>query len=331
MKNQPLEMQTTEHKPSGDSSLYVRWNPERSAYGIELSLEVATRLAQEVRAAEELGIEIGGLFFGTHPNPLFPTIRIDEFRLIPRRPEDGPVFMLDPKAYERVIATKSEAQNAGRAPVGFFRTNTRQGTLRPSLADKLLVGGEFKDNVNVILLIQASRPHTAAFFVASPTDWPEEPSVREFLFDEAGFNALPEMEPEIGPEPELPQPAPRRALTSWYVIAVLFLVLAAAAVKLWFTPSARVAFTSSAGIELAVSGDQILRISWNHSSPDIGRANSAKLIIVDGANRREVPIGPDELRLGTVEYQRTGASVEATLVLEMPDTTSISQSVAWHS
>ena len=323
-------MQTTEHRPYGDSSLYVRWNPERSPYAIELNLEVATRLAQQVSESEELGIEIGGFLFGIHPSAGFPTLRIDEFRLIPRRAEDGPVFMLDPKAYDRVMASQVEAHMMGRSPVGFFRTNTRPGPLRPSLADKLLLGGEFKENVNVVLLIQASAPYTAAFFLASHRDWPDEPSVREFFFDEAGFNALPEVQAEPEPAPQMARQPRRRSLQTWHLVTALCLIFAVFGIKLWLAPPARGAFTPSTGIQLAVSGDRILRVSWNHSSSDIGRANSARLLIVDAAEHREIPIGPDELRLGTVEYQRSGPKVQVTLVLEMPDATSVSQSVAWH-
>jgi hypothetical protein len=78
-----------------------------------------------------------------------------------------------------------------------------------------------------------------------------------------------------------------------------------------------------------VNGGPILTITWNHSSSDLAKAVAAKLVIEDGKGSREVPIGGDELRLGTIEYRHVSDEVKITFVVNMPGSITISQSVDW--
>ncbi len=48
--------------------------------------------------------------------------------------EDGAVYMLDPDQHERFAQVRWTAKAAGQAAVGFFRSHSRPGPLKPSLS-----------------------------------------------------------------------------------------------------------------------------------------------------------------------------------------------------
>ncbi len=333
MEDQPLKMQTpSEHGLAPDSSpLYVRWNPERSPYAIELKLDIASSLARHVRDAERINVEIGGILVGTFPPAGVPTLRIEGFELFQRDSDENQIFMLGPQEHERLAAAQARARRAGRSVLGFFRSHMRPGPLRPSLADRTLFGTEFKEGVQAILMIQGTPPQFAAFFIGARGQLSEEPAVREFRFNESDFGALPEVEPSWPTGEDNAEPAPVRG--GWYIlIAVLLIAVVAAGLYIWSVWTGTRLFPSRSGeIALAVTGGRTLHITWNHSAPDVTKAESAKLVIIDGDTHREVQVGLDELRLGTVDYERTSDRVQVTLMLAMPGATSLSQSVAWHS
>ena len=325
-----MKMQTqSERRLVNDAPLYIRWLAERPAVAIELKLDLVDRIGKLINAAEGLGMEIGGILLGTPPNAINATLRIEDFDMISRRPEDGAAFMLDPREHDRFLTTRSEPRTKGRAVVGLFRTHLRSGPLRPSLADRTLLAGEFSDQLHLILLIQSAQPRTSAIFIGSRTTLAEEPSVPEFHFDAAEFSGLPEV--ESAPLVSSGEPAPK-ARGNWLrIMAVVLCASLVAGLCLLFAPADFLpSFDSSPGLDLTVSGDRIVKIAWNRSSAAIGRAVAAKLIIADGRMQREVPVGSDELRLGVVNYQRSTSRVNVTFVLEMPGATSLVQSQTWH-
>ncbi len=125
--------------------------------------------------------------------------------------------------------------------------------------------------------------------------------------------------------------APRR--NRWFAgLGVFVLALLAAGFYFWFAPVALLQYlNASPGLDLTVTGDRTVKIAWNHSASPIGKAISAKLVIVDGPTDREIPIGVDELRLGVIEYQTGHPDGKVSLVLEMPGATSLTQSATWHA
>lgn len=306
--------------------LYVRWNAERLPFAVEIRLDVIGALARDIRASETSGIEIGGILLGSHPTVSNPTFRVEGYQLTPRRAEDGPIFMVDPREHDRFATARWEDRSGeGRATVGFFRSHRRPGPLRPSLADRALLTGEFAGQVYAALLVDASEPLTAAFFVASLGVLPENPSLPEFRLDERAFSSLPELPGSDfgGLESALPLP---RAFPIWRyaagALAALLIILAAA--YYWTLQS-----DLGKGIELTVSGDRVLNINWNHALPEMRKASSAKLLVNDGASHREVTLSPEELASGTVAYRRLTGEVQVTLILQMPGAVSVIQSSDW--
>ena len=188
----------SEQRIEEEAPSYIRWGPELSGYAIELRLDLVTIIAHELAQAERLDTEIGGVLIGKLLKGSTATLRIDEVQMIPRRPEDGAIFMLGPDYRKRFPEVRAAAKARHRAAVGFFRSHCRSGPLRPALADRTMLAEEFKDEAYVFLLIEAHKPHRAAFFLAENGELPKEPSVREFRFDEAEFRALPEVDAEEG-------------------------------------------------------------------------------------------------------------------------------------
>ncbi|MGA8029086.1 MAG: hypothetical protein WB992_18255, partial [Bryobacteraceae bacterium] len=127
------------NEATSEAPYYVRWNPDRSPYAIELKLDLVSKIAGELAQAEKLGIEVGGVLIGTFPKAQLPTLRVEDLEIIPRRPEDGPVYMLDPSQHERFAEARWRAKANGKVPIGFWRSHIRPGPLRPSLADRSLL------------------------------------------------------------------------------------------------------------------------------------------------------------------------------------------------
>jgi len=314
--------------------LYVRWNPDRSPHAVELRLDLVAQLSAALTHAEGLGIEIGGMLLGTAPGADSPTLRIDDVAMIGRRFEDGAIYMLEPGQHQRFAEIRENAKSQGRVPVGFFRSHLRPGPLQPSVADKALMAEQFGQNLYAFLLIQSRDPRTACFFISSQGQLPDQPSVRKFFFDAAEFKFLPEVAGE-DVEPNHDELLQIQGTTDlkyrWLVVAsiaaiAILLILGAFAGGL-----SRLFRPASNKLDLAVTtnGGNVLQISWDHSAPFVTHARGALLTIADGQSRREIHLGPDELRLGEVDYQHQANKVNISVVLESPEAKLPPQTFDW--
>lgn len=321
----------SEQRIEEEAPSYIRWGLENSAYAIELRLELVSTISHELAHAERLEIEIGGVLIGKVLKGPSPTLRIDDIEMIPRRPEDGAIYMLGPDYQKRFPEVRAAAKAQHKAAVGFFRSHCRSGPLRPSLADRTMLTAEFKDGAYGFLLIEGRELNKAAFFIAERGELPTEPSVREFRFNEAEFKALPEVEADDSPI------APRKpgalAVRSWYawVAAAAGLVIAIAlwlgagrpAISNWLAPASK-----QLDLKLAAQQD-VLKISWNHDTNRIGPSSIATLTIIDGASRREIKLGADELKLGSVDYDSSGRPVQVTITINNSDSSPVTQTASW--
>ena len=76
--------------------------------------------------------------------------------------------------------------------------------------------------------------------------------------------------------------------------------------------------TSALDLEVRNVGDQLL-LEWNPRAPAVANAVAASLAIVDGDTQRRVQLTPEELRSGSLTYQRQGGDVQFRLRLEFPE------------
>jgi hypothetical protein len=316
--------------------LYVRWNPDRSPHAIELRLDLVAQIGGELAQAERLGIEIGGLLLGTLPGGESPTLRIDEVAIIGRRFEDGAIYMLEPGQQQRFAEIRDVARARGRVAVGFFRSHLRPGPLQPSLADKTLMSEQLGLSLFVFLLIQSRSPRTAAFFLASNGQLPEQPSVRKFFFDDTEFKYLPEVAGEdvesrgadlVHIQSVSDQRYRWLAVASIAALALLLILGAfAGGISRFFRP-----LSNKLDLSVTLIAGNVLRITWDHNAPFITHAKGAVLTIVDGRSSREVHLGPDELKLGEVDYEHQARKVNISITVDSPDANVPPQTFDWIS
>jgi len=321
-------------KPSQERAtapLYVRWNPERSSYAVELRLELVSRLNSLLVQADRLGIEIGGMLLGSLPDPEIPTLRIDDVAIISRRFEDGAIYMLDPGQQHRLDEIGAAARAQNRDCVGFFRSHMRPGALQPALADRTLLTEQFPQGVYALLLVQSREPRTAAFFLASNGQLPDQPSARKFYFDDSEFKYLPEVEGEdldVNGRFSLKESSHSRYR---WLGSIGLVLLAAFIVWVVFSGAIRRALRPDSNkLDLAVTSmGNVMKISWDHSAPILSQARGARISISDGASHRDVNLGQDELLLGEVDYHRVSRNVQVTLTLDLPDSKLPPQTFRW--
>jgi hypothetical protein len=193
---------------------------------------------------------------------------------------------------------------------------------------------QFGRNLFVFLLIQSREPRTAAFFLAANGQLPEQPSVRKFFFDDSEFKFLPEVAGEdidlptsdfVETQGAIDQRYRWLAVASIAAMAILLILGAfAGGLSRLFRPS-----SNKLDLAVTTTGTNVLQISWDHSAPFITRAKGAVLTIVDGQSRREIHLGPDELKLGEVDYEHQANRVNISVVLESPDANLPPQTFDW--
>ncbi len=328
----------SEQQAREEAPLYVRWNPDRSLYAIELRLDLVPKMSEELARAEELGIEVGGVLIGSFPNASTPTLRIEDAEIVPRGAEEGAIYVPDPVLQRDQFADiRWRAKARERDAVGFFRSHLRPGVMRPSLADRSLLSAEFRDSLHAVLLMDGRAPHTAALFLTTANgQLPGEPSVRSFRFNESEFRALPEVQPGSGPAKARETPAPgagQGSARNYATVAALVAIAVVACILMWsFAGQAALArlLDSSHPLKLAITDqDHLLRISWDHGARELDSASGATMVIADGASRREIELGLDELRLGAIEYERSTEQVQVTMVVNTPGSASPNETVDW--
>lgn len=316
-----------------ESPFYVRWSPEHSRFAIELKLDLVSKISAELDRMEKLDVETGGVLIGSVLSGRLPTLRIDAIETIPRGADSGAIYLLGPEQLQRLAELRRTARAQHKTVLGFFRSHCRPGPLKPSLADRTMLSEEFKTTAYALLLVEAGAPRTAAFFVAEHGELPAEASVREFRFQEADFKALPEVEGEAATATAETSGAAPPFPKNWYAWAAgagMLLVLSA----FWLTTGSGAKpdwlATGSQQVDLKLTRtDHLLKISWNHDLRRLGSASSGTVMIVDGASRREVRLGADELKMGSLAYDGADRQVEVTMTVNTPQSAPLKESAKW--
>ena len=139
------------------------WTYPGAPICINLSRSLVARLQSDVdtrtRAEGDSGRELGGLLFG-HPRGNESIVDIDDYVWLPSAPGQNGSYNLNTAEIERL---REERKGSSSMIVGYFRTDFG-ATLELRDAEIDLIGREFSDPTNVVLLICSSRPHTGGFF-----------------------------------------------------------------------------------------------------------------------------------------------------------------------
>lgn len=285
----------------------------------------------ELARGAQQGIEIGGAMLGRVLRGAKPTLRVEAIEIIRRRPEDGAVFLLNPDQIKLFQEICQAAKLGSRSAVGLFRSHLRTESLRPSVADRSLLAEQFGLDPYALLLVQARAPYSASFFISRGNELPSEAAVTEFLLDEAALKSLPEVpadEPKAATRPIKERVSPNRSLWLLGTLAIFF-----AAVFIWLIahePLTASVHKSSSQINLAAIADGgLVHIEWNHSAPEISAARGATVVVLDGSRRVQIPLGPDDLRFGSVEYGPRSTTVDISMTLDVSGNAIAAQPVQW--
>lgn len=352
---------------------YIHWHNERSPYAVELKTELIGQIIEELTAADELGVETGGVLVGTFPRASELTVRIERVIPIERRADDGAEFVLSAAQRERFRAAVREANTRETSAVGFFRSQ-RGAPLTLSDEDRRLSSEEFKNSIHVVLLVGTELPRSASIYFAAGMQSPPEIVVPEFEFSLDALRSAASVHPSaLAASPAVVTPPLAQgtmsasvALTSvneeaaprtsgfpmeqppmwresggerWGLFAVLAIALMLGAFATGFLvrpllPGSKLESelpSSHADLNFGVESgpDKVLQILWNHRAAVIYKANYGVLGIADGSQSRQIRLSRDELTTGSVSYERMSEKVAITLMLSMPDGTTVSQSCSW--
>ena len=77
----------------------------------------------------------------------------------------------------------------------------------------------------------------------------------------------------------------------------------------------------------AAETGSMTHLEWNHDMVQLRKADSALLTIQDGPDKHEMSLSPAELKAGSVAYRRHSSTVVFTMILNLPDSMSLVQSV----
>jgi hypothetical protein len=331
------------------SRSYFRWQHERSPYVIEVSLQMAARLLPEIRAAQRAGKETGGLLIGSFPKAKVLTLRIDDYLVIARPDAETSRYHLSVEE-RAILSTARHRLIDQQTPVlGFFRSDRSKQRLALSAEDRSLLNLEFRRAIHVALLISATEPHRAAFFVPDLNGTMQAgPPLSEFVFDPEELAPLAVPVPEsaavsnskVADETDAALDATvsrsrdsaQRSIRwkgSWFLGLAAGAIVACLFLTVWASTTRRL-LAKGRSLGLVVdTHSRILELRWNQHQPDLLRASSATLTITDGAIRRQWTLSPREMRLGSVAYQRRGARVNFMLSLHLPDSMELVQSAVW--
>ncbi len=158
------------------SPVYYRWSDERSPLLVELKIDLVPRILADLQAAEQLGLEGGGVLIGSFPQTIGPPVlRIEDFETVARRGGDGLPYILLAEQRQRFTAVRKRVATRELSAVGFFRSHLRSGPFDLALSDRDLMSAEFKNAIHVALLIGSDyssttvsegRHHLATYFVS---------------------------------------------------------------------------------------------------------------------------------------------------------------------
>ncbi len=192
------------------------WEPPGKTFAVRLSFDVVDRMLQDVMrgfgAVPKRGAEVGGVLLGRVSKGEKTIVIIDDFETVPIEYKRSPSFLLsdeDGKAFDGVVQRTRSGADPLLRPVGYFRSNTREGVgLGPE--DVALMAQHFPEPDSIALIIRpfASRVSQAGFYFKENDRFPAGLPVLEFPFRRR------ELDPDSPPPARATRPADRHPLAS---------------------------------------------------------------------------------------------------------------------
>ena len=328
------------------------WNADAYPWVVSYTvdaMEGMRRAAMEgLQRIPRRGLEVGGVMFG---NVKGAEVRITQWRAMECEHAKGPGFELSPNDEEGLRRLLEEAATdpelSELVPVGWFRTRTRGGVCL-SVSDPRLHDEFFPEPWQVILVLRPHmyEPAQAGFFLREEDgSIKTDSSYKEFLLENKrrrlplGFDPSRPYEREGAPREvpplavqvppgvarqaeaavtEPPDGKPGRA-SRWRKIGSVVAAIAAVAVT-FYLAIPELERSGDGALDLQVRDvEGRLLLEWNRRAPAVRNASAASLLIADGAEQRQVGLTLEELRGGSLTYQRRGGDVQFRLRLDLPE------------
>jgi len=293
------------------------WSVPGHSCAVEYSRPVLNEILIQVVNAYDTylagGYEVGGVLFGHYDAGVVRILAFRQLQIVPPRPS----FMLsksDGQHLDELIRlVNSDEELKGMTAVGWYHSHTRSDVFL-SEADLEIYDTYFPEPWHIAMVLHPSdlEPVRIGFFFREADGFIRtDQSYQEIAVDapprvatlrkqppwEITFDGkvkeppIPEVDPEeyaLPPEPD--RPAWWRRAGSWVMLLLMLGAVAAGAMSIaWLRePDAPL------GLKLDPSQGE-LNIIWNVKSPSIQKAEEAILFIVDGAQRKDVPLSKPQL------------------------------------
>jgi hypothetical protein len=188
---------------------------------VAIKIELVPRILADLQAAEEIGLEGGGVLVGCFPRSIGPPLlRIEEFETVGRRRGDGLLYILLAEQRLRFTTVRKKAATRELSAVGYFRSHLRTGAFELSVSERDLMSAEFRNSIHVALLIGKDQSgaathekerHLATYFVSVNGVIQNRVDPMTFPFEVEDLLQLALTQPK---QPESrPAPAPAEGLT----------------------------------------------------------------------------------------------------------------------
>jgi len=294
-----------------------------------LILEEINGAVQEgFRRLSRGGVEVGGVLFGRKTDNV---VRILAWRPILCEHSRGPAFLLSntdkQKLIEQLEVSAQDPRLQVLEPVGWFVSHTRAG-LTMTEDDLEIYRRYFPEPWQLTLVCNPSRQGStrAGFFVRDANGVVRsDATYREFSVTGVRTPKV-EAPAPISADARKPQairkrdrgasPAPSR-FSGHRRLALAVLALTIGAFALFAVPRLRTSPVSQDPLQLHLLDAQgQLRVEWNRASGILAQADSASLMITDGAPLPPIALDKDTLQTGSVTYARLSEDVSVRLVVE---------------
>src|SRR5208283_4529287 len=187
----------------------------------EIKIEFVPRILADLQAADELGMEGGGVLVGCFPKSVgTPLLRIEGFEAVGRHGGDSLPYILLPEQRQRFTTVRKKAATRELSAVGYFRSHLRMGPFELSVEDRELMSAEFRNTIHVALLIGKHQSgvangqderHLATYFVSVNGIIQNRVDPMTFPFEESDLRRLALTQPR--PQESRPVPTPDQLQT----------------------------------------------------------------------------------------------------------------------
>jgi proteasome lid subunit RPN8/RPN11 len=334
--------------------------PVRIEYALPVLEEICALAVEGLYRFRHGGMEVGGVLFGAVDQDL---VSIAAFRPLACEHAFGPRFVLserDGAAMKGLLELpQTDPALVGLAPVGWYHSHTHS-EIALSPRDLEIYDRFFPHPGQVALVL---RPESygsarAGFFARGRNGaLSREAYCEEFVIRPGGAAVAPpetepvaakpvrqgpaaklapappvaaateparETEPELPPLPSFARVEPVRSRRAIWLVAVLLLALAGGAgVEAYYR---YIASQPPLALWVVDVGGQLL-IEWDRTAKPIREAQSARLEILDGNQRRDIQMDGERLREGSVDYVRQSEVVDVRLRVNPPGSRAVQEFV----